>query len=40
MRVLMLHPFKKLFTRDTEGLHVTLPGKAPGKIAFALKIRS
>ena len=28
------------FTRDTEGLHVTLPGKVPGKIAFALKIRS
>ncbi len=32
---------KKLkFTRDANGLHVTLPEKFNGKIAFALKIRS
>jgi alpha-L-fucosidase len=28
------------FTRDENGLHVTLPEKFDGKIAFALKIRS
>ncbi len=37
----MLGKFRKLkFTRDQSGLHVTLPQKPPGSIAFALKIRS
>jgi alpha-L-fucosidase len=31
---------KLKFTRDENGLHVTLPEKFDGKIAFALKIRS
>jgi alpha-L-fucosidase len=31
---------KLKFTRDENGLHVTLPEKQPGKIAFALKIQS
>ena len=31
---------KLKFTRDENGLHVTLPGKLPSQIAFALKIQS
>ena len=31
---------KVKFTRDENGLHVALPEKFNGKIAFALKIRS
>jgi alpha-L-fucosidase len=31
---------KLKFTRDENGLHITLPGKQPCKIAFALKIQS
>ena len=31
---------KLKFTRDENGLHVTLPKKQPGQIAFALKIQS
>jgi hypothetical protein len=31
---------KLKFTRDDNGLHVSLPEKFNGKIAFALKIRS
>jgi len=31
---------KLKFTRDETGLHVALPEKFTGKIAFALKIRS
>ena len=31
---------KLKFTRDETGLHVSLPEKFDGKIAFALKIRS
>jgi hypothetical protein len=31
---------KLKFTRDETGLHVTLPEKFDGKIAFALKIQS
>ena len=31
---------KLKFTRDENGLHVTLPEKLPSKIAFALKIQS
>jgi alpha-L-fucosidase len=31
---------KMKFARDENGLHVSLPGKFNGKIAFALKIRS
>jgi hypothetical protein len=31
---------KLKFTRDETGLHVSLPEKFAGKIAFALKIRS
>ena len=31
---------KLKFTRDEAGLHVSLPGKFAGKIAFALKIRA
>ena len=30
---------KLKFTRDENGLHVTLPEKQPGQIAFALKIQ-
>ena len=37
----MLGRWGKLkFTRDESGLHVTLPEKQPGQIAFALKIQS
>jgi alpha-L-fucosidase len=28
------------FTRDENGLHITLPAKQPGQIALALKIQS
>lgn len=31
---------KLKFTRDANGLHVSLPEKFNGKIAFALKVRS
>lgn len=31
---------KLKFTRDEDGLHVSLPEKFDGKIAFALKVRS
>lgn len=31
---------KLKFTRDENGLHITLPEKQPGKIALALKIQS
>ena len=31
---------KLKFTRDENGLHVTLPEKLPSQIAFALKIQS
>jgi len=30
---------KLMFTRDANGLHVSLPEKFYGKIAFALKVR-
>jgi len=40
-RVHMLGVFHKLkFTRDADGLHITLPGKHPGQIACAFKIQS
>ena len=38
--VRMLGAGKLKFTRDETGLHVTLPQKPKGQIAFALKIRS
>jgi hypothetical protein len=31
---------KLKFTRDQDGLHVTLPEKFSGKMAFSLRIRS
>ena len=40
-KVRMLGVFHKLkFTRDENGLHITLPSKRPCQIAFALKIQS
>jgi hypothetical protein len=31
---------KLKFTRDADGLHVSMPDKFDGKVAFALKIKS
>ena len=35
---LLGHEGALAFTQDTAGLHVTLPGKAPGEHAFAFRI--
>jgi alpha-L-fucosidase len=39
-RVELVGGGKLKFTRDADGLHVSLPEKFDGKIAFALKVRS